>query len=153
MLFSTLFSRYRLTSHGTFILYFFLDHLKESLEDYVKPMEKVKLVRTDQREGLIRARIIGVKAAESPVIVFLDSHCECAEGFFITLLILRYLNHLSTTTNSVINSFRPLSWWSFCVLDTIIMSSKYLGSSTRRFLHKVFLHRFGGSGSLYDYFY
>ena len=50
------------------------------LEDDIKPLPNVRLLRTDKREGLIRARLKGALAAKGKVLVFLDSHCECAEG-------------------------------------------------------------------------
>ena len=43
-------------------------------------LEKVKVVRTKQREGLIRARLLGFSSATAEVVTFLDSHCECTEG-------------------------------------------------------------------------
>jgi len=58
----------------------FAAHLKKQLEDYFLAYPKVEIVRGPQREGLIRARLLGAKYAKSPVITYLDSHCECAEG-------------------------------------------------------------------------
>lgn len=56
------------------------DHLKAPLEEYVIKLKKVRVVRTKQREGLIRARLLGFSAATAQVVTFLDSHCECTEG-------------------------------------------------------------------------
>ena len=50
------------------------------LEDDIKPLKKVRLLRADKREGLIRARLKGAVAALGQALIFLDSHCECAEG-------------------------------------------------------------------------
>lgn len=61
-------------------------HLGQQLEDYVKPLRIVKIVRATKREGLIRARLLGARASTAQVLTFLDSHCECAEGWIEPLL-------------------------------------------------------------------
>ncbi len=59
---------------------FLIVHLQKKLEDDIKPMKKVRLLRTKKREGLIRARLLGAYDAKGQILIFLDSHCECAEG-------------------------------------------------------------------------
>ncbi|CAI2725553.1 unnamed protein product [Schistosoma spindalis] len=61
-------------------------HLKEALEEYMKMLNVVKIVRTKQREGLIRARMIGAEHSTGKVLVFLDSHIECTTGWLKPLL-------------------------------------------------------------------
>jgi len=56
----------------------------ERVKEYIKkewPDGVVKYVRTKKRSGLIRARIAGAEAATGDVLIFLDSHCEAAEGW------------------------------------------------------------------------
>lgn len=63
-----------------------LKHLKAKLDNYIKNLPKVHIVRTKKREGLIRGRMIGARAAKADVLVFLDSHCEVNTNWLPPLL-------------------------------------------------------------------
>ena len=54
----------------------FADDLKDKLDRFVTGNNKLKLLRHDQRKGLIRARMTGANEATGDVLLFLDSHCE-----------------------------------------------------------------------------
>ncbi|XP_069791627.1 polypeptide N-acetylgalactosaminyltransferase 13 isoform X4 [Narcine bancroftii] len=63
------------------------DFLKKPLENYVKNLQvPVKIIRMEQRSGLIRARLRGAAASKGQVITFLDAHCECTVGWLEPLL-------------------------------------------------------------------
>ena len=49
-------------------------------------ISKVKIMRNEKREGLIRTRLSGVKAAKGQVIVVLDSHVEVYHNWLPPLL-------------------------------------------------------------------
>ncbi|CAH2233799.1 jg19570 [Pararge aegeria aegeria] len=56
------------------------------LEDAVARLNKVKLLRSVNRTGLVGARLMGARVATGNVLVFLDAHCEVTQGWIEPLL-------------------------------------------------------------------
>uniref|UniRef100_A0AAF5DIB0 Polypeptide N-acetylgalactosaminyltransferase n=1 Tax=Strongyloides stercoralis TaxID=6248 RepID=A0AAF5DIB0_STRER len=63
------------------------DFLKKPLDAYLKrlPIE-THLVHLKERSGLIRARLVGAKMAKASILLFLDAHVECTEGWLEPLV-------------------------------------------------------------------
>ncbi|XP_076046369.1 polypeptide N-acetylgalactosaminyltransferase 1-like [Oratosquilla oratoria] len=63
------------------------DFLKKPLEDYVAKLSvPVRVIRSDVRTGLIRARLLGAQVAQGDTLTFLDAHCEATTGWLEPLL-------------------------------------------------------------------
>lgn len=63
------------------------DNLKSQLETYIEQWNgKVRLLRNNERQGLIRTRSRGAREARGEVIVFLDAHCEVNVNWLPPLL-------------------------------------------------------------------
>ncbi len=61
----------------------FEEHLREPLEDYISLIHvvRIRIIRSKERIGLIRARMLGVDAMEGEILTFLDSHVEVSVSF------------------------------------------------------------------------
>lgn len=73
-------------------------YLKGPLEEYIKNLPKVRIVRSEKREGLIRARLIGYRAAKGEVLTYLDSHCECIKDWLRPMLQRIHENKMAAVT-------------------------------------------------------
>lgn len=65
-----------------------LPHLGQPLDDYVtnRLPDKVKLIRLGGRNGLVKARLAGARAAKGQTVTILDSHIEVQRGWLEPLM-------------------------------------------------------------------
>ena len=50
---------------------------------YDQDFHQVRIIRSPERVGLIRARLLGAAKAKAPALTFLDSHIECTPGDYL----------------------------------------------------------------------
>lgn len=63
------------------------EELGEKLDKFLATLSvHVYVLRTEERTGLIRARLRGAAKAKGKVITFLDAHCEATEGWLEPLM-------------------------------------------------------------------
>ena len=74
--------------------------LLKPLEDFVEHIPMIKLLRNDERRGLIVSRMRGARLAKAPVLIFLDAHSEVNVGWLEPLL-----DELRRNPNQVLQPF------------------------------------------------
>jgi len=60
--------------------------LQQPLNDYLRLLPKVRLIRHAKRQGLIVSRMDGARQATSPTLFFMDAHAEVNDGWLEPLL-------------------------------------------------------------------
>ncbi|XP_050348058.1 polypeptide N-acetylgalactosaminyltransferase 3-like [Nymphalis io] len=61
-------------------------YLGKELEDAIENLNNVKILRSQNRTGLVGARLMGARIAVGDVLLFLDAHCEVTQGWIEPLL-------------------------------------------------------------------
>ncbi|CRK95802.1 CLUMA_CG009258, isoform A [Clunio marinus] len=102
--------------------------LNGTVQEYIKKTfgEKVKIIENEERQGLIKARMTGAKAATGEVIIFLDSHMEVYNSWlpplldpivtnptFATVPVVDGMNHETFAPQHVGYGFRGVFDWNF----------------------------------------
>jgi len=60
--------------------------LAETIQQEIADIEIIKMIRSKKQIGIVQSRMQAVKEATGDVVAFLDSHCECYEGWVEPLL-------------------------------------------------------------------
>ncbi|TNN03054.1 polypeptide N-acetylgalactosaminyltransferase 3 [Takifugu flavidus] len=75
--------------------------LKDELDEYLKRLSIVQVVRQRERKGLITARLLGASVATGDTLTFLDAHCECFNGWLEPLLARIAANHSAVVSPDI----------------------------------------------------
>lgn len=67
-------------------IFFSSELILKQIHDILPTLPKVRLIRSESRLGLMKARIYGVNNAKAEVLVIMDSHVEVAIGWLPPLL-------------------------------------------------------------------
>uniref|UniRef100_A0A146LW32 Polypeptide N-acetylgalactosaminyltransferase n=3 Tax=Lygus hesperus TaxID=30085 RepID=A0A146LW32_LYGHE len=97
--------------------------LGKELDDYVSALSvPVRVLRSKERIGLIKARLIGAREAKGHILTFLDAHCECTKGWLEALvtrvaedrtrIVCPVIDIISDQTFAYVRSFE-LHWGAF----------------------------------------
>ncbi|XP_044738005.1 polypeptide N-acetylgalactosaminyltransferase 3-like [Chrysoperla carnea] len=99
------------------------DFLRQPLDDYISGLPvSTRVIRSPERVGLIKARLMGAEVSQGEVLTFLDAHCECTIGWLESLLdrisqnrknvVCPVIDIISDDTFAYIKSFQ-LHWGAF----------------------------------------
>ncbi|BES96786.1 polypeptide N-acetylgalactosaminyltransferase [Nesidiocoris tenuis] len=98
--------------------------LGKDLDDYVETQLPVptRVIRSKERIGLIKARLVGAREAKGHILTFLDAHCECTTGWLEALvsrvaenrtrIVCPVIDIISDQTFAYVRSFE-LHWGAF----------------------------------------
>ncbi|XP_077370128.1 polypeptide N-acetylgalactosaminyltransferase 6 [Festucalex cinctus] len=62
------------------------EYLQSQLVEFVRDLKIVRVMRQQERKGLVAARLLGASVAQGQVLTFLDAHCECFPGWLEPLM-------------------------------------------------------------------
>ncbi|EER03844.1 UDP-N-acetyl-D-galactosamine:polypeptide N-acetylgalactosaminyltransferase T4, putative [Perkinsus marinus ATCC 50983] len=71
---------------------------------------KIRILRLPQREGLIRAKIIGADSARGTYILFLDGHCRVVPGYMQSMINMITSNGYKTIVTPIVTNVNGTSW-------------------------------------------